>query len=393
VKIHARRTIDISLSLSLFLINLVLFAPAQSQKSLWKGKIETENGVKVIRNPSEPLYGEFAFDLEKELVLGGDPAREESYFPRGAVLSVDREGNLYIADFGNRRVQMFDKTGAFVRQLGRQGQGPGEYARPSRVLFDKKGNPCVWGSPELIFYDEEGVYQKKVILKTFLSTLILGPQDTIIGTTQPGFGPGGPKYSIVQLNADGTPLRMIAEFRGEFSENQKAITFHWYSNRLAFSPLTTDLFCYGLSEEYRIYVADAEGRTLSIITKDEKPQSISGKEKDETKKSGTYMWVGAGKREDSVVFPGHRPFFGSFLNDDAGRLYVVKSKSILDKDKPGQIDVFSKDSIYLYRMTWNFVPATIKNGFLYDVHTDKETGEITIVRRKIKNWDAMKAGL
>jgi hypothetical protein len=43
-------------------------------------------------------------------------------------------------------------------------------------------------------------------------------------------------------------------------------------------------------------------------------------------------------------------------------------------------------------MTWNFIPSAIKNGFLFEVHTDKETGEITIVRHKVKNWDAMKTG-
>jgi hypothetical protein len=393
MKTHAGRNIDMSLFLSLFLINFVLSAPAQSQKPGWKGKIEAENGVKVIRNPSEPLYSEFAFDLEKDFVLGGDPAEEKSYFPRGAILSVDRDGNLYIADFGNRRVQMFDKSGAFVRQVGRQGQGPGEYAFPSRVLFAKKGNPCVWGGRELIFYDKDGTYQKKVMIKTSLSTLMLGPQDTIIGTTQPGLGPGGPKHAIVQLNADGTPLRTIAEFRGEFSESQKAITLHWYSNRIAFSPVTTDLFCYGFSEDYRIYVVDVEGRTAFIIAKDEKSLAISGNEKDETKKSGIYLWMGARAKEDAVVFPDHRPFFANIMNDDAGRLYVVKATSILDKDAPRPIDVFSKDGIFLYRMTWNFVPAAIKNGFFYEVHTDKETGEITIVRHKIKNWDAVKGGL
>jgi hypothetical protein len=393
MKIHGRRNIEIALSLGLFLINLVLSVPAQIQKPGWKGKIETENGVKVIKNPAEPLYGEFAFDLEQNLVLGGDPSKEMSYFPKGASISVDREGNLYIADITNRRVQMFDKAGAFVRQIGRQGQGPGEYSFPNRVLFDKEGNSCVWGGRELIFYDKNGVYQKKIMPKTFLSSLMLGPRDTIIGTTQPGLGPGGLKNTIVQLNADGAPLRTVAEFRGEFSESQKAYTIHAYSGRIAFCSLTTDLFCYGFSGEYRIYIADAEGRTAFVIAKDEKPQSISGKEKDQTKKSGLYMWMGPNdKREDAVVFPDHRPFFWNIMNDDAERLYVMKFISILDKDAPRQIDVFSKDGIFLYRMTWNFIPAAIKSGFLYEVHTDKETGEISIIRHKVKNWDAMKAG-
>jgi hypothetical protein len=393
MQLRTQSRIPFFLIFGLFFIFCAAFALAGVQERAWKGKVEVENGVKIFRNPAEPLFGEFVFDLREDLNIGGDPTKETYYFPKGAVLSVDREGNLYVADMGNRLVEMFDRTGAFVRQIGRQGQGPGEYLFPSRVLFDGEGNPVVWGGRDLNCYDKDGVFKKKVMFKTFLSTFMMGPKDTIIGTTQPGLGPGGPKYTLVQLNADGSLVRTIAEFRGEFSESQKAITLHWYSNSILLSPLAADLFCYGFSENYRIYVADAEGRTAYIIAKDEKPQSISGKEKDETKKSGVFLWMGEGAKENAVFFPEHRPFFSRISSDDAGRLYVVKSGSILEKDAPRQVDVFSKDGIFLYRMTWSFLPAEIKAGFFYEVHTDKETGEITIVRHKIVNWTAMKAGL
>jgi hypothetical protein len=35
---------------------------AQSQKPEWRGKIMMGKGVKVVKNPSEPLYGEFVFE-------------------------------------------------------------------------------------------------------------------------------------------------------------------------------------------------------------------------------------------------------------------------------------------------------------------------------------------
>ncbi len=57
-----------------------LLLAAQAKKSAWKGTVATEDGVKVVKNPSEPLYGEFVFDLREDLRLGGDPAREDSYW-------------------------------------------------------------------------------------------------------------------------------------------------------------------------------------------------------------------------------------------------------------------------------------------------------------------------
>lgn len=366
---------------------------AQTEKPSWKGKAVIEGGVKVVKNPAEPLYGEFSFDLEEDLSIGGDPKNEAYYFPKGGSLSVDDEGSLFITDLGNKRVQMYDKSGQYIRTIGRQGQGPGEYVFPGQVYFDPEGNTCVRnGGIQLNVYGKDGVFKNKITFKTFVNAFILGPGGTIIGTKQPGFEPGGPKHSLVQLDRDGLVLRTIAEFRGELSEGQKALTLHWYSNLISFSPVTAETFGYGFSEEYKIYVAGSEGQTLHIITKEEKPQAISGKEKDETRRSGFFMWFGQSQRpEDAIVFPDHGPFFRNFINDDAGRLYVVRLNSILEKDAPSRVDVFSKDGIYLYRMTWAFIPAAIKLGCLYEVRSDKETGEVRIVRYRIKNWSQMKS--
>jgi hypothetical protein len=89
--------------------------------------------------------------------------------------------------------------------------------------------------------------------------------------------------------------------------------------------------------------------------------------------------------------PDHRPFFSNFFGDEAGRLYVVRFRSILERDDPVRhVDVFSKDGFYLYRMTWGFLPQVIKDGFFYEVRQDKETGDTRIVRHLIKNWDDFK---
>jgi len=373
---------------------LVAADVARSQVALWKGKIETENGVKVIKNPTTPLYGDFAFDLQEDLVIGGDPTKENAYFPKGAVLSVDEDGDFFVCDFGNRRVQMFDRQGAFLRSIGRQGQGPGEYTFPTRVLFDAEGNPCVWAARDVLHYGKDGLFKNKISLKTFLNNSMFGPGGTIIGTTQPGRSPDGPKHTLVQLDPDGNPLRIIAEYRGEFQKDQIAIREHWYSNFLAFASLSNQEFVYGFPEDYRFYVAGADGRTRLAVTIDEKPIPISRREKDETIKNGAFSSIGTNDRtikEDD--FPDHRPFYGRLFTDASGRVYVARSRSIFEKDKPAFIDVFSKDGYFLYKMEWRLFPSVIQGGYFYAVRQDKESGETQVVRFKIKNWGEMKNGL
>lgn len=379
-------------SLSAAAIALAASGFNQAVPAGWKGTIATENGLKVIKNPAEPLYGEFSFDLQEDLKIGGDPTKEEYYFPRGASLTVDPAGNLFVADGGNRRVMMYDPTGKYVRMIGRQGQGPGEFAFPSGVFIDPDGNPIVSAVREMVCFGKDGAFIKKIPIKTFLGTSILGPGRTVLGTAQPSPGPGGPKYQLIQVGPDGEVLRTVAEYRGEFKENQTDIVFHSYSNSLAYAALTPETFVYGFSDEYRLNVANAEGKTVLAITKEERPRAISGREKDETRKNGIWAGVGNDKTLRDGDFPEHRPFFGRIFTDDGGRIYVARTRSILEKDKPREIDVFSQNGFYLYRTAWLRFPSAIQGGFLYEVRTDKDSGEYFIVRSKIKNWAAMKTG-
>jgi hypothetical protein len=64
--------------------------------------------------------------LRAELVLklGSDKANEDFYKPRS--FTVDKNGQIYILDAGNSRIQCFSKEGKFLFSFGRQGQGPGE---------------------------------------------------------------------------------------------------------------------------------------------------------------------------------------------------------------------------------------------------------------------------
>lgn len=70
-----------------------------------------------------------------ELTTPGDFAK-----PSG--LAVDTEGNLYVADTLNNRIEVFDADGKFVRTFGKAGDGPGYFARPKGVAVDGDGN--IW---------------------------------------------------------------------------------------------------------------------------------------------------------------------------------------------------------------------------------------------------------
>jgi RHS repeat-associated protein len=58
-------------------------------------------------------------------------------------LLVDAEGNVWIADTGNNRVQEFTATGSYMRQFGTLGNGNGQLSKPEGLSFDSEGNVLV----------------------------------------------------------------------------------------------------------------------------------------------------------------------------------------------------------------------------------------------------------
>jgi len=62
-------------------------------------------------------------------------------FPWG--IAADNAGNVYVADSGNDRVQKFDANGTFLAKWGATGSGDGQLAFPNDVAVDANGNVYV----------------------------------------------------------------------------------------------------------------------------------------------------------------------------------------------------------------------------------------------------------
>jgi len=83
--------------------------------------------------------GEHLFDIGKRGSGQGDLnlARD---------IAVGPDGNLYVVDGGNFRVQVFDPDGNFVRQIGSIGVSTGQFSRPKGIDTDSNGNVYVTDS-------------------------------------------------------------------------------------------------------------------------------------------------------------------------------------------------------------------------------------------------------
>lgn len=75
----------------------------------------------------------------EELAIGVESGPAEYMFGRVQSIAVAADGTIYVSDAQPTVVRMFDTDGNFVRNVGRQGEGPGEYAGAAGLAVTSDG--------------------------------------------------------------------------------------------------------------------------------------------------------------------------------------------------------------------------------------------------------------
>lgn len=122
---------------SILLLGFFLIIPFANAQ-----KVETVNGVRIIHNEKEGKWGNNP-EIKLELIrtIGGLDAEDENLaFNAPYDIVLDATGNMYILDTGNKRIQKLNPEGKFIKTIGRQGQGPGEFQSPHSLDIDKEDN-------------------------------------------------------------------------------------------------------------------------------------------------------------------------------------------------------------------------------------------------------------
>lgn len=95
----------------------------------------------------------------EEVVVQGAPGQLSQ--PRG--IGLDREGNVYVADFGNDRIQKFSPEFAFIKEWGSRGDLPAQFKQPGDVEVAPDGQVMVadtWNQRIQVF-SSDGEYKKE----------------------------------------------------------------------------------------------------------------------------------------------------------------------------------------------------------------------------------------
>ncbi len=340
------------------------------------------NGNNVIFN-KEPIYGSFILETEEKLLIKESDSNINYMFKKINDIVLDSEGNIFLLD-GNR-ILAYDHQGKFIKSIGRQGQGPGEFIFPVKLFIDGYDNLYVNDQgKKLIVFDEEGTFKEIIRLKYFIptfpseSSVFYVDKEGYIYSFSREYSESGLKKSLVKSDSQGNIIKKIIESSEEDIEVKASKgggviggIQHVYSPDSFFCVVKNSFLCFGENLKYRLFLIDFLGEIQTIFIQDEKPQPISSKEKS--------------KMGKNVKLPHHRPFFNTILSDEKGRIYVIKTKSILDRNNVVQIDIFSRDGQYLYKTELPYFPRIIENGSIFIIDKDEE-GKRAIKKLEIRNY-------
>jgi len=78
-------------------------------------------------------------------------------------ITLGPDGNLYITDQGNHRIQVLDANGAYLRKFGSNGTAPGQFYDPKSVGFLPDGNLVVRDRYKLHWFQADGSFIKRLM--------------------------------------------------------------------------------------------------------------------------------------------------------------------------------------------------------------------------------------
>jgi hypothetical protein len=362
-----------------------------------------ESDVIVVSNPKDPIYKnglKMRIVFKEDLSIGEIEGDENYMFGGNIVFNTDEDGNFYVSDFDNHRIQKYDPKGKYLLTIGQEGQGPGEFRNLTVARFDKDKNLYVTdGSNRRIsFFNRKGEFLLQIPIIERYDNLYINSKGFYVANNWILTQEGGASRQTSLYGLFDDKFNQVAElFKDEFKSSlpsgfDESSIVNFLANLLsmtAFKPqvrytLSSGDYIYlGYPEKYEINIYSPEGKPVKKITRNFEPIPIKEKDKEnfvniaiDGFSAQIFTQEIKKKAFQKIKYPKDKPAYHSFVLMENGWLAVIVESV---EDEYTLFDIFDQEGKYIANFKTP-IPAEgmlsefffFKNNHAYAVVTEND---------------------
>ena len=363
--------------------------------------IPVAEGTRIIEYPAVAIE-ERSEKIEsiEDLVLGDDLSDQQQIFYQVSGVVPDADGNIFVNDRGNLRVQVFDPDGRYLRTIGQAGQGPGEFERP---LYPAIGNGHLIlraNTRRLSVWTPAGEHVHDLQLMKSLSQFAGHDAGFVARYSspvddEPRDGPPQQQYTYALFDIDGEEQYAYAEVLQPPPEAIDLGGTTFFSTggflpawSMRFAVFSDGAFYLTTSDEYQLHSYGENPWALRVAWVRD---SVGQEHRERTVASLADSFPDV--RESALPFPQEFEAISNLEVDGHGHIYVFPFYEPLNAPRPQDTerpevdrpaDVFSPDGEHLFSGMISISDWTGALGdFVYGSRINRETDEYEVVRHRL----------
>ncbi|MFH1515665.1 MAG: 6-bladed beta-propeller [bacterium] len=368
---------------------------SNNQKSGSTSIVETIDGVEYVHNTDTPLHPNKNVNFIEELSIGEEDQAGNVVLFNPFLHLVDENENIYISEFEDQVIKVFNANGKLMKTIGAKGQGPGEFNSIGYIGVSKEGTLIVHDnySTRTSWFDSSGQFLRSIKLpRSVYSFILLKSASFIICETYRGqdlnersldvkefdfegkviryydMNPTHPESLIVRggsgFNYSGLPVSRGSLFKGD---QKREIIYH----------------C--VNDKYSIKVFNSSGRPFRIIDRSYEPVPFTNKDAEKYRaRYKNHLFKEVEKTVRSMKMPKVKSVIERMYVDDESRLWVKTNETKKNGEQTlTAYDIFNPDGYYYAKIWTDRRPYIFVKGKMYTMIEDPVTGFRTIKRFKV----------
>ncbi|HYR07429.1 MAG TPA: 6-bladed beta-propeller [Longimicrobium sp.] len=376
---------------------------------------------------------------ERDRPLAGTPAQVFSIgradgaaheaFGIVAGVAFDANDNLYVLDRQSAHVLVYDRTGRFVRQIGKQGQGPGELMAPLQLTVGGDGTVIVsdLGRRGYSLFRPDGTFLRNVTVENWMPGLAGGigwhPRGGVVATYRqpPGQGSGTRTENVTPLLfqplAGGEPTRLYnipsairveQQSSGPGEMQVRVSPPPMFSPSTLFGVLPNGQMALSFTSGYTVRILDANGETVRYLQRPVRTRQTTEADRQRARENQRELMasgrgairvqIGGGgtarpepsrqdieRRLGEMEFADTIPALRGLRVAPSGKLWVERTGPVVGESGP--IDLVTPEGQYLGTITGSALPDAIsRSGLAAYIERDDDDVERVVVRRLPEGW-------